>query len=150
MTTIAYRDGILAADSRAYGGDRAPIGSKTKIHRLLDGTLFGLSSSAVGADNLIRKWVEDGCPAPKNDAVKPDNFELILVRQNGEVFYAHDNLSLSGPIRSNKLAIGSGKEFALGAIEMGAGALQAVEVAARLDPWTGGPFDTLKLFGGAA
>lgn len=149
MTTIAYKDGILAADTRAYGGGRTPIGSKTKIHRLDDGSIFGCSSSCVGADALVREWIENGCPNQRNETVKPENFELILVRPSGEVFYAHDNFSITGPIRTGKIAVGSGKEFALGAMEMGAGALQAVECAARLDPWTGGSIETLKLFGDA-
>jgi hypothetical protein len=33
LTTICYRDGVMAADTRAYSGDKLPIGSKTKIRQ---------------------------------------------------------------------------------------------------------------------
>ena len=33
MTTIAYRDGILAADTRGFSGASTPIGNKLKIHQ---------------------------------------------------------------------------------------------------------------------
>lgn len=49
MTTIAYRDGMMAADSRAYAGNASPVGSKTKINRLKEGSLFACSTSKTGA-----------------------------------------------------------------------------------------------------
>lgn len=48
MTTIAYRNGVMAADTRAYSGGKLPIGTKTKIERLEDGTLLGVSSITPG------------------------------------------------------------------------------------------------------
>lgn len=145
MTTIVYRDGVLAADSRAYAGDSSNIGMKTKIHRLDDGTLFGASSNAVGADGILRRWVEEGCPPPQSSDMKPDTFELLLIRPNGDVFYAHDNLGLSGPLAADFFAIGSGDKYARGALRMGANAVRAVEVASLEDAWTDGPIITLNL-----
>ena len=52
MTIIAYRDGIMAADSRAYTGDPDPIGVKQKI-RWHDGELLGASSRAVGIPGAV-------------------------------------------------------------------------------------------------
>lgn len=144
MTTIVWRDGVLAADRRAYSGDKAPIGAKRKIGRLADGSLLGVSSSCVGAPALIQRWVESGAVAAA-DALKPENFQAILIRPNGQVFYAKDNLDWSGPLDTPFLAIGSGDHFALGALEMGASAPKAVLVASALDPWTGGGVDTLTL-----
>lgn len=147
MTTIVYRDGVMAADSRAYAGDSSTIGMKTKIHRLDDGTLFGASSNAVGADGILRRWVEAGClPAQASD-MKPDTFEVLLVRPNGDVFYAHDNLGLTGPLTADFFAIGSGDKYAKGALRMGASAVKAVEVASLEDAWTGGPICFLRLEG---
>lgn len=138
MTTIVYRDGVLAADSRAYRGDKSPLGTKVKIHRLWDGSLFGASSNCVGADTLLRRWVEEGCPSQKSGDIKPDSFEMILIRPNGEVFFAHDNLDLSGPLEAPFFAIGSGEQYALGALEMGADAVRAVRVACEFDVWSDG------------
>lgn len=147
MTTIAYRNGVLAGDSRAYSGERMPIGTKTKVHRLSDGSLFGVSSGCIGADALVRAWVEDGCKPEQKDQVKPENFQLLLIRPNGDVFFARDNLSLSGPLVAPYVAIGTGAEYAMGAMEMGADSATALSVAIKLDPFSGGPITTLKLFG---
>jgi ATP-dependent protease HslVU (ClpYQ) peptidase subunit len=149
MTTIAYRDGVMAADSRAYAGDSSLIGTKTKIHRLDDGTLFGSSSRTVGADAFLRRWVESGCAPPQSDGLKPDTFEVLLVRKDGSVFYAHDNLELTGPLTCDFFAIGSGDTYAKCAMLMGADAVRAVEIAGQLDVWTGGPTSVLHLDGEA-
>lgn len=145
MTTIVYRDGVMAADRRAYSGDKKGIGAKTKIHRLDDGTLWGVSSSNVGADALIRRWVEGGCGDASPDQLKPDSFELLLVRPNGDVFYANGNLDLTGPLKADFFAIGSGDHFAMGAMAMGASAAKAVQIASDLDLWSGEGMTVLEL-----
>lgn len=145
MTTIVYRDGVLAADRRAYSGDKKPIGSKTKIHRLEDGTLFGVSSSNVGADSLLRRWIESGCVTAATDQLKPDSFELIVIKPTGDVFYANGNLDLTGPLEAEYFAIGSGDHYALGALAMGASAEVAVQIASDLDIWSGGGVTTMAL-----
>lgn len=145
MTTVVYRNGVMAGDRRAYGGDKTPVGSKTKIQRLQDGTLFGCSSNNVGADAMLRRWIEAGCPAPESGDLKPDSFELILVRPSGEVFMANGNLDLTGPLEADFYAIGSGSQYALGAMAMGAGPERAVEIACDMDIWSGGGADALSL-----
>lgn len=145
MTTVAYRDGVLAADSRAYSGDKVPIGTKAKIHRLEDGTIYGISTNNVGGDAVLRRWVEGGClPADSGD-LKPDSFELLVVRPSGEVFYANGNLDLTGPLSAQFWSIGSGNEYALGAMARGADAEDAVRVGCELDPWSDGPITILRL-----
>lgn len=144
MTTIVYRDGVMAGDTRAYSGDKSPIGYKAKIRRLADGTLFGVSSNNVGADAVLQRWVEGGCVPPDSGDLKPDSFELLLVRPSGEVFYANSNLDLTGPLTADYFAIGSGNQFAQGAMAMGADARQAVQVGIDLDIWSGGPITTLE------
>lgn len=143
MTTIVYRDGILASDRRAYAGDKKPIGTKTKIHRLEDGTLWGVSSGNVGADALLGRWLKGGCEVVESSDLKPENFELIVIRPNGGIFYANGNLDLTGPLTAEYLAIGSGDHFAMGALAMGASAEVAVQIASNLDIWSGGGVDTL-------
>lgn len=145
MTTIAYRDGVLAADRRAYSGGKSPIGLKTKVERLKDGSLLGVSSTVVGASTQIRDWVERGCPLPAPDDLQPESFELLLIRPSGEVFYACNAPTLTGPLEAAFLAVGSGSDYALGAMSMGASAVEAVEVAASHDPWTGGGVNSLLL-----
>lgn len=144
MTTIAYRDGVMAADSRAYTGNRAPIGRKTKVRRLLDGTLIGCSSLIPGQSEAAINWFENGADAsdpPPGDC----KTAILAVRPGGEVFFSSDSWFLSGPLHGEFFAIGSGNEYALGAMAMGASAERAVELACELDIWSAAPITVLKL-----
>lgn len=143
MTTIAYRDGVMAADSRAYAGYNAALGNKTKIRRLDDGTLIGCSSTVPGFGEAVLDWyARGGKPddAPKAEASK---FSLLVVKPDGSALYASDAFHLSGPITAAFYAIGSGEGPAQGAMHAGASAKQAVEIACRVDVWSGLPVMTL-------
>ncbi len=140
MTTIAYRDGVMAADSRAYAGTKVPIGHKVKIRRLEDGTLIGASSSHVGATKWVLDWWEKGCPAEAGGAqLLPEAFQLLAVTPNGEAYIAKDLGVVSGPLNGPYFAVGSGEEFALGAMAHGANAVEAVKAACVCDVWSGWP-----------
>jgi ATP-dependent protease HslVU (ClpYQ) peptidase subunit len=140
MTTITYRDGVMAADSRAYSGNKVPIGEKIKLRRLDDGTLIGASTSTCGAAGWVLDWVEAGCPAVAGGTeLLPDKFDVIVVRPDGSVFYGSDTPVLTGPLDAPYLAAGSGQEYALGAMAHGATAVEAVRAACLLDVWSGLP-----------
>lgn len=137
MTTIVYRNGIMAADGRAYGGDKVPIGTKCKITRLEDGTLVAVSSTIVGAMGLIVDWYKNGAKE-KGDDILPDKFTMLAVKPNGEGFMANNIAALTGPLRADYWAIGSGEEYALGALAYseGCNAIAAVKAACELDVWS--------------
>lgn len=143
MTTIVYRDGVMAADSRAYAGNKQPLGFKTKIFRLADGSLFGASSSKVGQCDKLRRMVEDRGTETIFD--KEVAAQGILVKPNGDVFYFNDQDAWSGPIQTDCAAIGSGEEYAMGALKMGASAEKAVQIAIECDVWSGGPITVMAL-----
>lgn len=139
MSTIAWDGQTLAADSRAYGGRyMSSPGSKAKIRRLDDGTRLGCVSSDVGASEQVMDWYAAGCAA-FGESDRPTNFGLIVVTPDGKLMIANDRFALSGPIDCARYAIGSGGDYALGAMAMGATAVQAVLIAAELDPHSGAP-----------
>jgi len=143
MSTIVYRDGVMASDSRAYSGNSAPIGSKMKIRRLKDGSLVGISTCRPGLSERMMAWFDEGNP---NDKAPTDlDFVALVVRPNGEVFFYHDSIWPSGPLCAPWFAIGSGEEYAMGALAMGASAFRAVEVAAALDTMSAPPVTVLEL-----
>ncbi|MBZ9600747.1 peptidase S14 [Phyllobacterium chamaecytisi] len=145
MTTVVYRDGVMAADSRAYAGNKQPLGTKRKIHRLADGSLFGCSSSKVGLPEKLRRLVEEfGVETSFKESI---DAQAIVVKPNGDIFYFNAEDGFSGPIASDFIAIGSGEHFAQGALMMGADAVRAVEIGCECDVWTGGPITQLKLEG---
>ena len=142
MTTIVYRDGILAADTRAYSGDRSPIGQKQKIFQVTnsDGTTssVGISTPHPGFSEEIKAWFLND----KNPDFRPElagrGFSALEILNDGTVLFYNDNFTASGPLTADWFAIGSGQDFAIGALEMGATAQQAVVASAKNDAWTGG------------
>jgi hypothetical protein len=131
MTTIAYRNGILAADSRVTvsseaGGDRT-FQCEKLFRKMIpgpDGTVEEVIFATAGDSTsgmVFVDWYGSGHEAPVT--------QWCRGMQIKDEFYA----------------IGSGCKLALGAMEMGAGALKAVEIAGRRDPYTAGPFTTMRL-----
>jgi hypothetical protein len=146
MTTICYRDGIMAGDSRAYGFDKVPVGSKMKPTRLPDGSLLGVSSSVVGCSQIVKEWVLAGMDSKAAPHRKKEDidFQAMLVRPDGTCILIDGNWLPSDPISEAYYAIGSGREFALAALFLGKTAAEAVEVACHLDVWTGGRVETVR------
>ena len=132
MTTIAYRDGILAADTRMTQGS-ALVGNVVKIvRRKKDGALAGGAGDCSWVQSFHR-WVLRG---EKGDLDPPgdDSKGLLITRKKIELFEA------SGPVEFNPpfFAMGSGRDFAMGAMAAGASAEEAVRLAMQLDAFTGG------------
>lgn len=144
MTTIAYRDGVMAADTRAYSATRFPVGQKVKIKRLDDGTLIGCSSVVPGQGEAVINWYAAGAD-PTAPPIVESKTSLLAIKPNGEVFFANDSWFISGPLTGEFFAIGSGNEYALGAMAMGASAERAIEIACDLDVWSAKPVMVLRL-----
>lgn len=145
MTTIAYRNGVMAADSRAYSGDKVPIGSKAKIHRLDDGGLLGITSTVVGLPERFVEFVNSGLdPSYKEGAPDDPHLSALWVKPNGDVMYFAGWLP-TGPVIADYYAIGSGEQYALAAMCLGYGPEAAVTVACEFDIWSAEPIHALSL-----
>jgi ATP-dependent protease HslVU (ClpYQ) peptidase subunit len=139
MTTIAYRDGVMAADTQVTEGNMV-FAQATKLRRLADGTLIGMAGDMMPCAKLLRaidgKGFEDIEPIAKDCkgawalVVNPERRVFML--QGGK---AGGLAELHGDF----FVEGSGAPYALGAMAAGAGAKQAVEIAARFDVNTGLP-----------
>jgi len=141
MTTIAYRDGVMAADSRAWSGSHRDIGAKWKIRRLEDGTLLGASSSVPGGGEAAIEWYILGHPVV--DHHLPETFDLLVVKRDGAALFASDKPYLSGPLVADYFAIGTGANMALGAMFMRATAIEAVRAACHHDTCSALPIRAL-------
>jgi hypothetical protein len=138
VSVVAFKDGVMAADSRAYGGrGQYSPGRKHKAHRLDDGSRLGIVSAVLGEPEKFLAWFKAGADAEAWKGDKPD-LRALLVRPSGEVFLYEDSITPSGPIQCQFYAIGSGSDFAIGAMAMGAAAAEAVEIAAMFDSNCGG------------
>lgn len=132
MTTIAYRKGVLAADTRMIQGS-AIIGNVTKIVRRDDGALAGGAGDLAWVQAFHRWFMagEEGDPPILEDGSKG---LIVRRRKPVEMFEPGGTVEWKPPY----LAIGSGKEFALGAMFAGASAIEAIKAAMAFDPGTGG------------
>lgn len=142
MTTIAYRDGVMASDTQVSAGGR-----KFRTHKvkpLKDGGLIG--SSGKLADILkIQRWAEAGFP----DEGKPDfgdegEFECLIVTGAGEIYLLDEEMELM-PFFDPFIAVGSGGAYAMAAMECGKSPEDAVRVAAKYDANTSEPVETFRV-----
>jgi 20S proteasome alpha/beta subunit len=152
MTTIVYRNRVMAADSRAYSGHATPIGSKQKIAVLGNGALIGVSTTQPGLAEAVINYFEELATIddrPEGSAIHVPEFtaalSVLLVNPDGTVMFASDSLMLAGPITADFFAIGSGAEYALGALSCGVSAEDAVRMAIEHDPFSGFPVTSLDL-----
>jgi hypothetical protein len=143
VTTVAYRDGIIAADRRVtQDGQRTP-GGHTKIGRTKSGWLYGASgvlADCIRFERCMKKW--DGTGTPKN--VPFDGFNGIAISPKGLIHWAEKGMLWPAP-QTAFAALGSGSDAALGALYHGASAREAVEIASLVDTATGDGVDSLFL-----
>lgn len=140
MTTIAYRDGILASDSDAGRGDYRCAGSTQKLFRTREG-VCGVTGGIARAMAIVR-WL--GADEPQGECpIATDEFTVIHVKRGGTVDL-HEDGGVHHP-QFEFMAWGSGMAAALGALYAGADARQAVAIAAKIDPHTGGKVVSMKV-----
>lgn len=142
MTTIAYRNGILAADTQmATSG--SVNGSVIKIARREDGALVGAAGYATYAYAFMQWFLsgEQGDP-PKADHSDNNLDRGVIFGSDGyfRVYEVEGMFVATAPY----YAFGGGMDFALGAMHAGAGAKQAIEAAIAHDPNTGGDITVLS------
>lgn len=150
MTTIAYREGVLAGDSchawcSADTDDYWVYKYANKLERS-GSVLFGTSGNCDAPDFLamlrnLRKPTD--LPSAKERAKHPDSKALIVFTKPEVLVVAIEDGEMDEAGEFH--AIGSGARFAIAAFDMGANALKAVEVAAHRDLFTRPPFHTLNV-----
>jgi hypothetical protein len=128
MSIVAWDGKTLAADRQRTTADT--ISTSKKLCKLDDGTVVAWVGNISYAASLL-SWYKEG--AKKEDwpeFQKGDEWvKLIIVNQEGCFFYERtpEKMEVFDPFA----AWGVGREAALGAMEMGADAVKAVEVASK-------------------
>lgn len=153
MTTIVYRDGVIAADSRTTvhteeGGSRFfrceklyPVSNgRGRITDIL-ATAGESSSSLVFVD-----WYRNGAVTKDKpgELIEGDaDFTVLVLRRSG--LYEYDKWCRGEKILDRFYSIGSGSKAALGAMHAGANALTACRIACKVDPYSALPIVTMRL-----
>ncbi len=142
MTTIVFRDRVMACDSQHTYDDTKFYGVK-KIEAGIN-SLIGIAGASRFANCVFDWW----------RAVEVDEFTDVanwhrmgsLIAEDVVMLVAHQTQGLfrldytgrASRIHSDYAALGTGAGFALGAMSMRATAVQAIDIAMKFDLYTGG------------
>jgi len=146
MTTIAYKDGVIAWDSRVTASNLIVDDDYDKHIVIADIHFF-----VAGAT----EFSEDFCNAyaARSPTVKDMEVSAIVVEANGKLFKS--SVEESGgqfriwrsPYRQGcpPFALGSGRDFAIAFMDMGLTAEEAVQRVMKFDAETGGRVHTFQV-----
>lgn len=142
MTTIAWDGKLLVADKQANINQ-----CKFKVNKIIkhNGELL----FAAGSFDLIKflyDWYCSGAVAEKFPSFQSgENWNCFhVIKKNGEI-WRYERTHIPFLIDAQIYACGSGRDFALTAMELGRSAKEAVAIAHKFDPDTGNEFDILTL-----
>lgn len=139
MTTIAYKDGIIAYDGRVTAGRTIVYDDFDKL-REREGVFFLGTGATSEINELIGLFFGEEilgeCGA---EAIAVQDGALTLIG------YYDGKLAKTPMLMDRPYAIGSGMDHALTAFDMGASAYQAIEMAMKRDCGTGGKIRTLTV-----
>jgi len=141
MTTIAWDGKTLAADRRVSYGSISDA-KMTKIAK----TKFGLCGAA-GNSSLaagFKRWFHNGEKGDPPTLGKDGEIATAFIIRSSGLRLHYDQCGWY-EVDPGPFAIGSGYEIAIGAMESGKSAVQAVQIAAKLDGCTGNEIDILEL-----
>lgn len=131
MTTIATDGFALAGDGRSTRNDSVTGRDRIKVIPLLDGSIVGGAGRTADAERAMRHLLADEPGDVKGDYV------LLRLFPNGKIA-TYEGSVLSPIFMKAPQAIGSGSDIAMGAMLAVAAAKEAVQIAAKIDVYTGG------------
>lgn len=144
MTTIAWRDRFMAADSLTdTGGMR---GTATKIHKVGD-SIIGCAGTMMDCVSFVRWFADRRNPLDfrtfhTDGSDAPDVTAIVIGPSGVEKWTEHLQ---PVPVEDKFLAIGSGAKAAMAAMHMGASAEEAVRIASLVDICTNGKIQVVEV-----
>jgi len=139
MTTLAYKDGIVAYDGLSTAGDMIVSHNHDK-KVVINSIVFVYAGTVCEKDSLISAYLM----GEKEVDAKVEMFVI----NSGEISVVSTD---EGKIWEDKLeltecyALGSGREYAMAAMDAGLSAKEAVKIASKRDLFTGGKIRTVRV-----
>lgn len=130
MTTIATDGKSMAGDGQAEIAETIMVSNRRKVYRTDEGVIIGCAGNSVDAKRF-RAWFGTKGPKPRFKSI-----QALVLYPSGKLEYWNEEMEpteMTAPA-----AIGSGMDFALGAMGAGASPAEAVKIAATRDPFSGG------------
>lgn len=140
MTTIATDGKTMAGDGLVHDHcDTIVANDLPKVHRMTDGRIVGGAGNRHEVSSWI-DWLERGkdgdCP------ITSDRFCGLILQHDGSCLWVdHKGREEPTPL---PCAIGSGQDYAFGAMDAGVGPIRAVEIACERDIYSGGKITSLE------
>ncbi len=143
MTTVVFKDGVFAADSRINGGGYIS-GSTEKIKKVGDfyvgmsgrGELYNEFCKFIGGEDFNKE---------KLTSHNAEYGMIVVNSKTKEVNLYIDSL-IPEITKNDFYTVGSGYLIATGALLMGATPKKAVQIAAKVDTRTGGKIQVVKVW----
>ncbi|WP_416365009.1 proteasome subunit beta [Pseudomonas sp. NFX183] len=140
MTTIAYKDGVIAYDGRQVRNDRIVSDNAPKC-LVVDGVSFFLAGAVCDEKALIAAYFGTPSKVPVEcSGYVVDGGKLLMIGHDDTTGIWKQDLDSANPD-----AMGSGAPYALAAMDMGASAEEAVRAAMKRDIYTGGMVRTVTI-----
>lgn len=136
MTTIVCNREMMCADKQAT---HTANFITTKLYRI-GGSIFG----CAGESGLGRKFLAWKRGGDKPELDSESQFSALELTHDG-VIQLYDCHLEPYAVENDCYAIGSGGEFALGAMSMGASLEDAIKIAAKWDSYTGSEIQVMRL-----
>jgi hypothetical protein len=137
----------MAADSRATtntegGGSRVSTCQKLFKKKFGEKEVIIGTAGETGSGLVFVDWYGTGKDPPDFLTGEAD-FQCLVLSDEG--LFEFDKWCRGEKILDKFYSVGSGAKAAMGAMWAGKGALEAVKIAAKVDPYTAGPFVQMSL-----
>lgn len=152
MTTVIYdpETGEIASDSQDTGTTKHSCKKLYRVGDFIIGTAGG-SYSGLLFLQWFKEWESEPDWSDRDE--KPDltnlaedeDFECIVVRPDRSCYTVSRLFVPYEMTKGTPVALGSGSPAALGALYAGASVKEAVRIACRIDPYSGGRVQYMRV-----
>ena len=152
MTTIVYKNGILAADTQeTVGGVQRRCNKLFRVKRKDDTFIIATAGNSytgmMFVDWFRKGSMQEDVPDLTNLDADEEDFECLVWESKSAKLWSVNRLFHMIEVNLEDhpfYAIGSGADVAYGALAMGSSARRAVEIACEWEIHTGLPVETMK------
>jgi hypothetical protein len=145
MTVIAYKDGVVAADTQTTWGTSRVFGPK--LVRLPCGGVAGGAGDA-SASQAALNWLASGgsLDGSEGKAFVPniEGADVLIAKGDGTLWMLTSRFP-AWPVNPAPVAIGCGSDAALIAMSLGLSAVEACQRVALHDVYCGSPIQSMEV-----
>jgi len=132
MSVVVWDGKTLAADRRSVCADMISTAQKIWVKHGVDGMTVCACTGGLAEGILLTEWYHNGAIKsawPKFQDDKDEWCRLIVAKSGKCFFYEKQPVAIE--VLDTFMAWGSGRDFAMGALAMGADARKAVVIASK-------------------